>query len=179
MNPRVRGSGLRGLALLLVPLPFLAFLAPDCLSAGPKSGVVWVVFFASRDCPHCESARDLLRTLQKRYPIRLKQYEIDRPDDYALFHKLGEIHSEKGFGVPLILVGESIIEGEEKIIQNLEKTIRKLAKAGGAPLPYLGRKFEKPSKKKKPEARCIDCDRRPPTLVEEWKKVRDFVGSFF
>ncbi|MEW6533645.1 MAG: thioredoxin family protein [Thermodesulfobacteriota bacterium] len=179
MNPHLPGSGLRGLGCFLVVLSFLALFAAECLSAGRKSKVVWVVFFASRDCPHCESARDLLRALQKKYPIRIKQFDIDRSDDYALFHKLGEIHSEKGFGVPLILVGDSIIQGEAKIIQDLEETIRKFAKAGGAPLPYLGEKAGKPSKKKKPEARCIDCDRRPPTLGEEWKKVRDFVGSFF
>lgn len=179
MNSHLPCSRLRSPGCLLMVLIFLAFFAVECLSAGRKSGVVWVVFFASRDCPHCESARDLLRALQKKYPIRLKQFDIDRPDDYALLHKLGEIHSEKGFGVPLILVGDSIIQGEAKIIQDLEGTIRKLTKAGGAPLPYLGEKAVKPSKKKKPDARCIDCDRRPPTVGEEWKKIRNLVGSFF
>lgn len=167
MNPRIHGSRLRGLALLLVLLPFPAVLAPDSFATGPKSGLVWVVFFASRDCPHCESARDLLRNLQKKYPIRVKRFDIDRPDDYVLFHKLEKIHSENRFGVPLILVGDSIIQGEEKIIRSLEETVRKLTEAGGAPLPYLGEKVEKPSKKKRPDARCIDCDRRPSTLGED------------
>ena len=148
MNPHIFGLGLRGFALLLMVLWLPAALAANNLVASPKPGSVWVVFFASRDCPHCESPRDLIRNLQKKYPIRVKRFDIDRPDDYALFHKLENIHSENRFGVPLILVGDSIIQGEEKIIRTIEETVRELTKAGGAPLPYLVEKIEKPSKKK-------------------------------
>jgi len=112
--------------------------------AKTKKGPVWVVLFSSADCPRCSHVDDRIRALQKKFPVKLKRFSIDRPGHYALFHAMEAIHGEVRFGVPLVIIGESIIIGEDEINRTLEETVKRLSQAGGSGLPYLG-----PSKRRK------------------------------
>jgi thiol-disulfide isomerase/thioredoxin len=156
-----------------------------------KGGTVWVVFFSSRECPKCAHVNRLIHALARRYPLRIKKYDIDKPKNYDLFQKLEAIHSDDEFAVPLIILGETILMGEGAISTNLETTIRRLVAAGGAPVPYLGQGRKKGKKKRSssrprnPKPKVVEsssdcnCDARPPTVGEEWKKVRGFLSRFF
>jgi hypothetical protein len=178
-----------GVALTLI----WAFVV-TCAAAGPlpakaaKASPVWVVFFSSRNCPRCQDVKQLLKGLKSAYPLRVKVFDVEREKDYALLQSLEAIHSKDKFVIPLIIIGESILMGEDEIVGNLEKTVRKLSRCGGAALPYLGEKKRQareriPRTKIQAEAassRCPCADEgRPPSLGDEWKKIRALLDRYF
>ncbi len=171
---------------ILVIILALFLCDPGMCASSPGKGkrrAVCIVFFFSKECEHCESAALLLKGLKKAYPIRLKKFDIGNSRNYELFKKLEAIHSRKGFAVPLIMVGDKILMGERDIKMELESTVRKLARSGGAPFPYLG-PDARPQSRARKEARIqgdndCHCDqRRPPTLGEEWKSIRALVDRY-
>ncbi len=143
-----------------------------------RSNLVCLVFFFSRDCPHCERVLDLIEAVKKDFPVKVKKYDIDGKADYELFMKLEKIHSEGKFSVPLVILGDSILIGEHDIITNLEPTVRKLSKLDGAGFPYLGDSDKKPAKR---IVDCSDCRNRgrgkPPEVQEELKKIRIYIDG--
>lgn len=155
-------------------------------SGASKRKPVWVVFFYSKGCPNCEPVGEFLDVLKKSYPVRLKSFDIDNPEHYGLYQRLEEIHARGAFAVPLVMVGESILIGEREISTRLEKIVRNLSRSGGASLPYLGSDpspvpTQSPSANRDAEgAPCEDCERkgRPPTIQEEWKKIKDLVNKY-
>ena len=108
-----------------------------------KNRPVWVVLFSSAKCPRCSHVDTLIQALQKKYPLKIRRFGIDKPEHYALFQALEAIHGEQPFGVPLVIIGESILLGESEIKSTLEETVKGLSMAGGSGLPYLG-PFERP-----------------------------------
>ncbi len=150
-------------------------------SSGSRQSIVWAVFFSSSDCEMCRSVKSLTKKLKQRYPVRFKTFDIDRAADFALFERLEAIHATSGFSVPLIMVGDTIMIGERDISARLERTVRRLARRGGASLPYLGPKSKpKPVAAKPKRSRC-DCERtgRPPTIGEGLAKVKSFLDRLF
>lgn len=99
---------------------------------------MWIVLFASQDCPRCDAVKELLAVLSERYPVHIKAFDVGKEHDYELFRSLEQIHSEEPFGVPLVMVGEVILMGDRTIARDLEKIVDRLSRSGGAPLPYLG-----------------------------------------
>jgi thiol-disulfide isomerase/thioredoxin len=168
------------IVLHLFAYPFAA--ASGSHASRKKGHTVWVVFFSSHDCPRCESVRELLKGLKQAYPVRLRVFDVAKEKDYVLFRRLESIHSNSEFAVPLVMVGESIIEGEDQIAAKLERTVRRLARGRGAPLPYLGKdsKPQQPDTRSQAE-RCPECEKkgRPPTLKEELGKMKVLFDKFF
>lgn len=177
---------LRAIVILFATIALTAASWSWCFSqterkAGKqKRTVVWMVFFSSSDCPKCESAKLLIEAMKSKYVIRVKTFDVERDKDYALFRDLQAIHSPEGFSVPLILLGNTILAGEEEINAKLDATIRGLAKSGGATLPYLG-PGRAPTASVTREKR--DCERnphaQPPPASDEWRKIRSFLDYFF
>jgi hypothetical protein len=109
--------------------------------------------------------------------VRVKTFDIDRPEDCRLFDRLEAIHGESKFAVPMVMLGESILIGEETIIKNLEKTVQRLSCAGGASLPYLGPSRAEGRDAQEDPSHCPECRRRPTSLGEEWNKIKNFLGG--
>ena len=148
---------------------------------------VWLVLFSSRDCPHCERVKELIKSLKTTYPIRVRVFDVDQEEDYKLLRRLEAIHSQEPLSVPLVMVDESILAGETEIAEKLEKTVRTLSRCGGARLPYLGpQKKEKKSAKGKAAGKeskpshcpCAD-EGRPSSVGDEWKKIRGVLDKYF
>jgi glutaredoxin len=181
-------GGRTTLALVLLLL-FPAQWGVNVWSAVPaaRQRPVWLVFFFSRTCPKCEPIRDLLDALKSTYPIRIKAFDIDKPEHYDLYRRLEAIHAKDSFAVPLVMLNNSILVGEHDISTKLERMVSRLSRKGGASLPYLGpdqRRGEAlpTSAAKEPKsAPCDHCGRkgRPPTVQEEWKKIRGIIDRFF
>ena len=174
--PRLRYTGIVVLAV--------ALLCVGPAAAAPAKGkavkkTVGIVFFAAHDCPRCESVKDLMKVLKVRYPLKVKDFDVDKEPDYALFKRIEAIHSADKFAVPLVMVGESILMGEEEITGKLEKKVRSLARTGGSPFPYLGSARETKTAAK-PDASCRDCEKgRPPELTDELSKLRKYIEKLF
>lgn len=186
-------------SILLLSLLFLLWApAADLSAAQARRPVVGVVFFSSRNCPLCESVKDLLKGLKLTYPVRVKTFDIEQKTDYLLFERLESIHGGK-FSVPLIMLGDTILIGENDIANRLETTVQRLAVSGGSPFPYLGPRRSpshktarvKPGSRVMKEAEpettesqgkaCPTCDKkgRPPSLGEEWNKVKGLIERYF
>jgi hypothetical protein len=153
-------------------------------SSGEKrKNTVTMIFFFSRDCPKCETIKDLIEILQVRYPLRVRRFDISKEADYAIFKAVESIHGTGNFGVPLVMLGESILVGEQEIADKLEKSVKALATAGGSPSPYIGPVERKPQggpATKKARPRCKSCSRGgPPSLGDEWQRVRGYLDKLF
>ncbi len=172
---------IRYVGTLILTIVFFCVGAAGVGTANAKASknTVSVVFFAAHDCPRCESVKDLMKVLKTQYALRVKDFDVDTETDYALFKRVEAIHAAEKFSVPLVLVGESILMGEDEITGKLEKTIRDLARSGGSPFPYLG-----PTQRKKTAARpassSCNCDQgRPPEVTDELSKLRRFIEKLF
>lgn len=173
----------RCFALLVLPAILVLVgwtaLAQAAASAGKqkKKGTVWLAFFSSKSCPHCDHVKELTSVLKGKYPIRVKTFDISREKDYALFTAMESIHSKEKFSVPLIIAGETILIGEKEITSRLEAEVRKLVRRGGTRLPYMG---AVPGSKAGAGGKCPDCGRgRPPSLGEEWGKLKIIIDKLF
>jgi glutaredoxin len=150
-------------------------------SSSDKPDTVWAVIFSSSDCANCEKAKKLVANLKKKYPVRTKNFNIDRDKDRAVYKRLEAIHARNRFSVPVVLVGESVLVGEKEISGKLEKTVKELAGSGGSQLPYLGSvKSDEASDTRSTDKDCDHCGRRgPPSVGEELQKVKGFLNKFF
>jgi glutaredoxin len=174
--------------LVIACLAVMSFDMVTQAHAAHKRGrsTVWLVFFSTKDCPNCKAVKRLLRDLKKDYPIKIKAFNIEKKSHYRLFERLEAIHTTGKFSVPLILVGDSILIGEDTIVAQLESIVQRLAYAGGAGLPYLGPGFNTTSHARRPAkqatrtnaSRC-DCEKkgRPPSIGEELGKIKRFVDG--
>ncbi len=152
---------------------------------------VGVVFFSSRNCPLCVNVKELLKNMKVTYPISVKTFDIEREADYLLFERMESIHGRGKFSVPLIMLGETILMGEDEIAGKLERTVQRLAVSGGSPFPYLGpgkvtkraaRRARQESPQTEPEKKvCSTCAKkgRPPSLGEEWSKLKGLIDKYF
>ena len=163
----------------------LVFLCVGPAAAAPTKGkatkkTVCIVFFAAHDCPRCESVKDLMKVLKARYPLRVKDFDVDKESDYDLFKRIEAIHAADKFAVPMVMVGESILIGEEEITGKLEKTVRTLARSGGSPFPYLGSGRETNTGAKPAASSCSNCEKgRPPEVTDELSKLRKLIEKLF
>lgn len=181
-------GGRAALALVLLLL-FSAEWGVNTWAAVPaaKQRTVWLVFFFSHTCPKCEPVRDFLDALKSTYPVRIKAFDIDKPEHYDLYRSLEAIHAKDSFAVPLVMLNNSILVGEHDISTKLERIVSRLSRKGGASLPYLGpdqrsgEALPAPAAREPKSPACDNCGRkgRPPTIQEEWKKIRDLIDRFF
>ncbi len=173
------------MAILAISLAGLALAASEPRQSqkavSEKKGAVWAVFFFTNDCPHCTKTRNLIEKLKKKHTVRIKSFNIDNDKDYAIYRRLESIHARGAFSVPLVMVGESLLIGEKQISDNLEKIVKKLARSGGAKMPYLGSgKLDESAPKQTSDADCDHCGRRgPPTIGEELRKVKGFLNKIW
>jgi glutaredoxin len=169
-----------GIAILAVTLFYFDHAEAAQVNGKASKRPVAIVFFAAHDCPRCENVKDLVKVLKARYTLKVKDFDVDKDADYSLFKRVEAIHASDKFAVPLILVGESILMGEDEITGKLEKTVRRLARSGGSRFPYLGSAQEKKTSAKATGSSCKSCERGgPPEVTDELSKLRKFIEKLF
>jgi hypothetical protein len=171
-----------GAAMLSVLFLSVGHSAPS--SPGEKrKNTVTMIFFLSRDCPKCETIKDLIEILQVKYPLRVRRFDISKEADYAVFKAVDSIHGTGSFAVPLVMLGESILIGEQEIALKLEEAVKDLTTSGGSPSPYIGPIERKPPQGRptqKAQPRCESCSRGgPSSLGDEWQRVRGYLDKLF
>lgn len=164
------------LAVFLVLATWLPTFAAD------RDKTVWVVFFGSSECSKCESVERILEALKRHYPVKIRKFDISRDSSLRLFEKMEAIHSDGGFAIPLVMLGNTVLIGEDRIVKGIEATVRDLYFKGGSAQPYLGPQWSsaaKASSESSVKRQCDSCGGRPPTIQEEWAKVRKFIDGLF
>lgn len=173
---------LRYTGIVVITIAFCGLNPAEATQANSKvkKHPVAIVFFAAQDCPRCEAVKDLVKVLKARYALKVKDFDIDKDADYALFKRVEAIHASDKFAVPLILIGESILMGEDEITGKLEKKVRKLARSGGSPFPYLGSAQERKTVAKPATSSCKSCEKGgPPEVTDELSKLRKYIEKLF
>ncbi len=141
---------------------------------------VWAVYFGSSDCPVCEHIGPLLKALVDEYNLKVRYYDITRPDDYMVFERIESVHGDGKFSVPLVIIGEHLLTGEKQIQTDLRKLVEKYRNGSGSPLPYLGEAKNTLSNGRPKDPDCPDCrDKgRPPPVQTELKKLKLIIDKF-
>ena len=171
-----------GIAVLALALCIMLVIAGDEAPGADEKGdgQVGIVFFGAKGCPSCEHVRDLLSALGDQYPLDLRTFDTGKAEDNALLDRLEQIHARDKFSVPLVMLDDSILMGEREIDDKLEPMVRRLVAAGGSALPYLGpRRPLKRAPQKHVDSGCNCKSGRPPTLGEEWGKLKVLLRRFF
>jgi glutaredoxin len=166
------------LLVLVAVIRSPAYAASQPLAGKYRRNTVWLVFFEAHDCPKCKAVKKLLEVVKLKYPVRIKTFDIEKNRDYALYKKLQAIHAPGAFGVPLIMLDDTILIGEDEITARLDKTVAGLVKAGGAPLPYLGPP-RVAARHKKPETCNCGESGRPPSALEQWNSLKSYLNNIF
>ncbi len=140
---------------------------------------VWAVYFGSSDCPVCEHIGPLLKSLMDEYGLKVRCYDITRPDDYMVFERIESVHGDGKFSVPMVIIGEHLLVGEKQIQSNLRKLVDKYRNGSGSPLPYLGDTQNAHSTERPKDPDCPDCrDKgRPPPIRSELKKLKVIIDK--
>ena len=176
----VRFSAHHFLVLLIVSLFLSISLHGVAESAKNAKNDVWLVYFGSSDCPVCEHIDPVLKALVDEFGLKIRYYDITRPDDYLIFEQVESVHGDGKFSVPLVIIGEHLLTGEKQIQTNLRKLVEKYRNGSGSPLPYLGETKNVASAASPKDQDCPDCrDKgRPPAIQSELKKLKLIIDKF-
>ena len=121
--PRILPA-LIGLVMMIFLYPFSG-LAQNLPPKGSKpEKIIVVTLFTSSDCPVCDRVKVLLEDFKTTFPIKIDVFDINQPDDYDLFLKIGSLYKHKHFAVPLVIVGNEVMVGQSEIFGGIEKTVR-------------------------------------------------------
>lgn len=171
-------------AIITVVICYAFLSLPHLASADDP--VIWIVYFNSKDCLQCDGVSDYLKSLKKLYSIRIKTFDVEDQENFALLKRLEAIHSTQKFSVPLILIDETVLVGPGEITNRLESLILSLVSTG-AKLPYLGpqRRPKQNSNSAKLHADkpiMDDCKwnkGRPPQVGDELTRIKSIIRSTF
>ncbi len=147
------------------------------VAASGSPGDVWAVYFGSSDCTVCDHVRPLLDSLTRDEGLKIKAFDITRPEDYLVFERIESVHSANKFSVPLIIIGENILIGEKQIQKSLRKLVQRYREGNGVPLPYLGDLTSTGDGASSAQEDCKTCkDKgRPPSVQSELRKLKVFI----
>jgi uncharacterized membrane protein/glutaredoxin len=123
--------------VLLTLVMVVSLLAPASQAATP---VVRAILFWDRTCPHCHVVlTEVLPPIQARYgsQFQLLELEMSQVRSYDLFLttvKYFQVPQERR-GVPLLVIGDKVLVGEDEITQQLPSEIERGLAAGGIDFP--------------------------------------------
>ena len=127
------------LLLALLMLAGLSSLSPTVQADEP---VVRGMLFWAESCPHCHVViAEILPPLQERYGSQLdiRTVELSDPSRYELW--LAAIEAlqtpPERAGVPMLLIGDSVLVGSGEISENLPGLIEEYLAAGGVDYPSI------------------------------------------
>ncbi len=127
----------RSSLLFLLTLIALPSSSPAAAAEPP---VVHAVLFWDATCPNCERVLDeVLPPLEERYGPRLHivRPEVSTVTGFDLFLAAGQIFEipPERQGVPLLVIGDTVLSGADEIAEQLETEIERGLAAGGTDLP--------------------------------------------
>jgi uncharacterized membrane protein len=121
-------------------------LAVACLCA-PKSpgqtgeeAVAHAVLFSSPTCPHCRVVREqVLPSLGPRFGSHLHVFIVNTttPSGLELYYAALKHFDVKGRGVPMLIVGDSVLIGTDEIRTQLPPLVERCLARGGSPWPEV------------------------------------------
>ena len=106
---------------------------------------VGLFLFRATDCPACQRVEDrVLPTLVEQYGQRLqvRTFNAAQPRDYRVLLELEEERGVHLRRVPALYIGDTFLEGEEAIQEQLPDLIEGCVAGGGCPFPSDAQPYE-------------------------------------
>lgn len=141
------GRVVRDYIWILIPLfIILCCIIPIVHAAAPTgepptgSGPLPLIdafYFYGDGCIHCANIKPHLADLESRYPgLKLNRFEVyHNATNRELFTRLTAAYGVKVAGVPTLLIGDSVLVGEDQIRDGAEPRILALIQAGTPVIP--------------------------------------------
>ena len=103
-------------------------LAPlDESSSGTSAspGTISLLYFYGDGCEHCEKVKPVLASLKERYPeLQVEAREIwYNQTNQQTFAEMSRQHGLQNAGIPLVVIGDTVLAGDVTIISHLEENI--------------------------------------------------------
>ena len=158
--------------------------------------VVRLHFFYSEESGGLKAKEKLIGPLSIKYPIEIQSYSLNELKNYDLLVRLEKELKEEGNELPVVIIANKILGGEDRIRKDLEGLVRSYAERGGTPWPSLRvTKTERwiphnPTEREKNSRKivygaffytpgCLDCEGKRAKLEEWASKVPDLrIGVF-
>ena len=128
-------------------------------SAIRSGNIVHVAYFHSPTCPHCQAVEEeVLPALQSKYgqQLDITVFNVKEPGDYAALLLLEARYKVHVNEVPVMFIGEVVLEGETAIREGLEAQIEGCLQKGGCPPPTDWEPGEESSVGEKPPATALE-----------------------
>lgn len=92
-----------------------------------SSKEVCIVYFYSSSCPHCANLKPFIDSIEEKYrkDIRLMRYDVEIPENVALYNKLCASKNYEGKSIPLAAINDRILVGEDDIKASIESEIQR------------------------------------------------------
>jgi len=124
--------------ILVIVATWASFLQP-VLAVEPTLGVL---LFRSPDCPACQIVQDeVLAPLEAQYgeQLQVRLFNAAHPDDYEVLLQLEEQYGVRLRKVPALFIGDTYLEGEQAICEQLPGLLENCLENGGCPFPWDAR----------------------------------------
>ena len=132
--------------LFLILVLFSPFEGESAESPSPLQAY----FFFSEDCPSCGGIlHSYLPGLKSTYPfLEVQTLDIKNPTFYESLVQIEKQFGRSGGELPILVIGDQILSGEQEIMEKLEPLIFEFQARGAPPLPPLqSTSLVKPSEK--------------------------------
>jgi hypothetical protein len=97
-----------------------------------KDSPVQFYFFYAKDCPECQRVmKKIISPLKSRYPLGIKEFEINDLENYEKLVAFEEKFKDSNNKIPVVVIGDHLLSGEEEIRTSLELIIQDYAAKGG------------------------------------------------
>jgi len=115
-----------------------------------SSSPIQAYFFYSEECPSCGGIlHGYLPGLKSTYPfLEIQTLDIKNPTFYESLVQIEKQFGRSGGELPVLLIGDQILSGDQEIMEKLEPLILEFQARGAPPLPPLqSTSLAKPSEK--------------------------------
>lgn len=154
--------------LKLIFLLFLLVL--NAFLASAQDEPVEINIFYGQGCPHCSKLITFLESIQDKYPLEIKEYEVYfNSDNRELFEAMAEAFNVEIQGVPTIFIDDKVIVGfTDSIGRSLEEEIDRCIREE---CPPASEKLER-GKEATNESLSIVGESSPPEDPQKTETVR-------
>lgn len=95
------------------------------IDTGHEGGQVCIIYFYSETCPHCQALKPFLEGIEQEYAgrIALNRLDVAEIENYNLYNDLCTAKRYAGGTIPLVMIGDEFLVGEDRIRQGLAERI--------------------------------------------------------
>jgi len=105
--------------------------------------VAFYLFYAP-DCEHCQAVRqEVIPLLQLEHNLEIRELNIEEMQNYLILCEIEKRYGRENTQVPVVVIGQELLSGEEEVRRLLEEVIKRYEQAGGVglvPLPEVALK---------------------------------------